>query len=76
MKTVAWITNAEKFWNRFREVEGHAGPSDGTGRRANCQPSAVPEKTNKQLSPNECIFFISQGGKFDDVPAKQGALQK
>ena len=30
----------------------------------------------KCVSPNECIFFISQGGKFDYVPAKQGALKK
>ena len=27
-------------------------------------------------TPNECIFFVSQGGKFDYIPAKQGAMTK
>jgi beta-alanine degradation protein BauB len=30
----------------------------------------------KCVSPNECIFFISQGGKFDYIPVKQGAMPK
>jgi hypothetical protein len=30
----------------------------------------------KCVSPNECIFFISQGGKFDYLPTKQGAMTK
>jgi beta-alanine degradation protein BauB len=39
------------------------------------QKGGEPHVT-KCISPNECIFFVSQGGKFDYVPAKQGAAPK
>jgi len=39
------------------------------------QKGGEPHVT-KCISPNECIFFISQGGKFDYIPAKQGAAPK
>ncbi len=38
------------------------------------QKGGEPHVT-KCVSPNECIFFVSQGGKFDYVPAKQGAAK-
>lgn len=39
------------------------------------QKGGEPHVT-KCISANECIFFISQGGKFDYLPAKQAAAPK
>jgi hypothetical protein len=41
------------------------------------QKGGEPHVT-KCISPNECIFFVSQNGKFDYVPApkQQGAATK
>lgn len=74
-------THTEDYWGVVISgvgVNGKSGSSDVQLPVGSYwfQKGGEPHVT-KCISPNECIFFISQGGKFDYVPtAKQSAAPK
>ena len=62
---------------RGQRQAGQHGRAASGGIGIRYQKGGEPHVT-KCISPNECIFFVSQHGKFDYVPsaAKQGATSK
>lgn len=74
-------THTENYWGVVVSGVGVNGKPGGADVQLPVgsywfQKGGEPHVT-KCISPNECIFFISQSGKFDYVPsAKQGATPK